>query len=126
VWVYLGLKSNPSVRGSIQIATGEGWKYTMIKTSVEEVTYTGYGYMSFSFDWTPKESDDEKFDFNALEIDPSTNPNGYFSIPRTYAPQGWPLYVNSDTPAGEYTVRFWIKSNHDVSCTIKVISELEE
>jgi hypothetical protein len=126
VYVRLGLKSNPGVQSTLMIDTGEGWNYTMIKTSVDEVTYTGYGYMSFSFDWTPKESDDEKFDFNALEIDPSTNPNGYFSIPGSYAAQGWPLYVNSDTPAGEYTVRFWIKSNHDVNCTLKVIAYPEE
>ncbi len=126
VYVYLGLKSNPSVKQSIWLATGEGWKYTTITPSKTEVTYTGYGYMQFSFDWTPKDSDDEKFDFNALEIDPSTNPNGYFSIPRTYAPQGWPLYVNSDTPAGEYAVRFWIKSNHDVNCTVKVIAYPDE
>ena len=125
VWVYLGLKSNPSVKAPLQVATGEGWKYTMIKPSVDEFTYTGYGYLSFSFDFAPKESEDEKIDFNALEIDPETNPNGYFSIQRGYGPQGWPIYVNN-APAGEYTVRIWVKSNHDVNCTIKVISTLEE
>ena len=125
VWVYLGLKSKPSVKAPIQVATGEGWKYTMIKPSVDEFTYTGYGYLSFSFDFAPKESEDEKIDFNALEIDPATNPNGYFSIQRGYGPQGWPIYVNN-APAGEYTVRIWVKSNHDVNCTIKVISTLEE
>jgi len=126
VWVYLGLKSKPSVKAPLQVATGEGWKYTMIKPSQEVHTYTGYGYMSFSFDFAPKASEDEKFDYNSLEIDPETNPNGYFSIPMTYAAQGWPLYVNSDTPAGEYTVRFWIKNNHAVSCTVKVIAYPEE
>lgn len=125
VWVYLGLKSKPSVKAPIQVATGEGWKYTMIKPSVEEFTYTGYGYLSFSFDFAPKDSEDEKIDFNALEIDPETNPNGYFSIQKTYGPQGWPIYVNN-APAGEYTVRIWLKSNHNVSCTIKVISKPEE
>ena len=125
VWVYLGLKSKPSVKAPIQVATGEGWKYTMIKPSVDEFTYTGYGYLSFSFDFAPKESEDEKIDFNALEIDPATNPNGYFSIQRGYGPQGWPIYVDN-APAGEYTVRIWVKSNHDVNCTIKVISKPEE
>ena len=125
VWVYLGLKSNPKVKAPIQVATGDGWKYTMIKPSVDEFTYTGYGYLSFSFDFAPKESEDEKIDFNALEIDPATNPNGYFSIQRGYGPQGWPIYVNN-APAGEYTVRIWVKSNHDVNCTIKVISKPEE
>ena len=125
VWVYLGLKSKPSVKAPLQFATGNGWKYTMIKPSVDEFTYTGYGYLSFSFDFAPKESEDEKIDFNALEIDPATNPDGYFSIQRGYGPQGWPIYVNN-APAGEYTVRIWVKSNHDVNCTIKVISTLEE
>ena len=126
VYVRLGLKSKPGVQSTLSVATGEGWKYTMIKPSQEEHTYTGYGYMSFSFDFAPKASEDEKFDYNSLEIDPETNPNGYFSIPMTYAAQGWPLYVNSDTPAGEYTVRFWIKNNHAVSCTVKVIAYPEE
>ena len=120
--VCLALKSNPGVKSTIQVKTGEGWNYTMIKPSQEELTYTGYGYMSFSFDWTPKASEDEKFDFNSIEIDPETNPNGYFSIPLSYASQGWPLYVNSDTPAGEYNVRIRIKSNHDLYCTVKIIA----
>ena len=121
VWVYLGLTSKPSVKASLQVATGEGWKYTMIKPSQDEFTYSGYGYLSFSFDFAPKESEDETIDFNALEIDPATNADGYFSIQRGYGPQGWPIYVDN-APAGEYTVRIWVKSNHDVNCTIKVIS----
>lgn len=125
VWVYFGLISNPEVKYPVYIATGEGWKYTMITPSQDTFTYTGYGYLSFSFDWTPKASEDEKFDFNSIEIDPETNPNGYFSIPMSYASQGWPLYVDN-APKGEYNVRIRIKSNHDVNCTIKVISELEE
>lgn len=125
VYVRLGLKSKPGVQTTLTVATGEGWNYTMIKPSQEEHTYTGYGYMSFSFDFAPKASEDEKFDYNSLEIDPETNPNGYFSIPMTYAAQGWPIYVNN-APAGEYTVRIWLKSNHNVSCTIKVISKLEQ
>ena len=55
----------------------------------------------------------------------AANADGYFSIQRGYGPQGWPIYVNN-APAGEYTVRIWLKSNHDVNCTIKVISKLEE
>ena len=124
VYIAFALKSNPEVKCIITVATGEGWKYTMIKPSVEEFTYTGYGYLSFSFDFAPKESEDEKIDFNALEIDPETNPNNYFSLQMHYGPQGWPIYVNN-APAGEYTVRIWVKSNHDVNCTIKVISKPE-
>lgn len=125
VYVAYALKSNPEVNCLITVATGEGWKYTMIKPSKEEFTYTGYGYLSFSFDFAPKDSDNEQIDFNALEIDPETNPNNYFSLQKHYGPQGWPIYVNN-APAGEYTVRIWLKSNHNVSCTIKVISKLEQ
>ena len=125
VYLKFALKSKPEVTDYISVKTGEGWKYTMITPSQDTFTYTGYGYLSFSFDWTPKASEDEKFDFNSIEIDPETNPNGYFSIPMNYASQGWPLYVDN-APKGEYNVRIRIKSNHDVNCTIKVISELEE
>ena len=125
VYLKFALKSKPGVKDYISVKTGEGWNYTTITPSVSEFTYTGYGYMSFSIDFTPKASDTEKFDYNALEIDPETNPNGYFSIPMSYASQGWPLYVNN-APKGEYNVRLRIKSNHDVNCTVKIISEYEE
>ena len=125
VYLKFALKSKPGVKDYISVKTGEGWNYTTITPSVSEFTYTGYGYMSFSIDFTPKASDTEKFDYNALEIDPETNPNGYFSIPMSYAAQGWPLYVNN-APKGEYNVRLRIKSNHDVNCTVKIISEYEE
>ena len=125
VYLKFALKSKPGVKDYISVKTGEGWNYTTITPSVSEFTYTGYGYMSFSIDFTPKASDTENFDYNALEIDPETNPNGYFSIPMSYAAQGWPLYVNN-APKGEYNVRLRIKSNHDVNCTVKIISEYEE
>lgn len=124
VYIAFALKSNPEVKCLITVATGNGWKYTMIKPSQTEFTYTGYGYLSFSFDFAPKDSEDEKIDFNALEIDPATNPHNYFSLQKHYGPQGWPIYVDN-APAGEYTVRIWVKSNHNVNCTIKVISKPE-
>ena len=125
VYLKFALKDKPGVKEYISVKTGDGWNYTTITPSVSELKYTGYGYMSFSIDFTPKASDTEKFDYNALEIDPETNPNGYFSIPMSYASQGWPLYVNN-APKGEYNVRLRIKSNHDVNCTVKIISEYEE
>ena len=120
VWVYLGLKSKPSVKAPLQVATGEGWKYTMIKTSVEEITDHANSYPSFDFDWSPKESDDEQMDFNALELDPDSAPAGYFSFPTHYASQGWPLFISSQCVPGEYMLRFRVKSNYDVNCTLKV------
>ena len=121
VYVCIALKSNPEVKNTLMIATGEGWKYTMIKTSQEEITTQANSYPSFSFDWTPKESEDERMDFTALELDPETDPNGYFQFPTSYARQGWPVWVSSSCPTGEYTLRFRVKSNHDVNCTMKFI-----
>ena len=126
VYVCFALKSNPGVRELLSVATGEGWKYEWIKTSQEEITINANSYLSFSFDWGPKESDNERFDFNSLEIDPETNPNNYFKIQLTYGPQGWPVYVSSDCPPGEYNLRFRIKGSPDVNCTMKVIITPEE
>ena len=108
------------------VATGEGWKYTWIKTSKEEISCKANSYPDFSFDWGPKESEDERIDFNALELDPETDPNGYFQFPTSYARQGWPVHVSYSCPAGEYTLRFRVKSNHDVNCTMKFIITSEE
>lgn len=119
VWVYLGLKSDPSVKAPALIATGEGWKYTMITTSETEMTQSANSYFRFNFDFAPKDSEDEKIDFSALELDPSTNPNGYFKFP--YSDTRWPVFCYSNTPPGEYILRFWVKSNHDVNCTMKFI-----
>lgn len=125
VYVCLGLISNPEVKHTLMIATGEGWKYTMITTSQEEITTDANSYPSFDFDWAPKESDDEQIDFNALELDPETDPNGYFQFPTSYASRGWPIWVSAQCPPGEYTLRFRVKSNHDVNCTMKFIITAE-
>jgi hypothetical protein len=124
--VCLGLISNPEVKYTLMINTGEGWKYTMIKTSQEEITTHANSYPSFSFDWAPKDSESEKIDFTALELDPDCVPAGYFSFPTSYANQGWPVWVSSNCVPGEYTLRFRVKSNHDVNCTMKFIITPEE
>lgn len=126
VWVYLGLKSKPSVKAPVTVATGEGWKYTTIGTSVEEITTHANSYPPFSMTWAPKDSDNESFDFSAVELDPESVPAGYFSFPTSYASQGWPLFVSSSCPPGEYNLKIRVKSNHDVYCTLKVIITPEE
>lgn len=126
VWVYLGLKSKPSVKAPVTVATGEGWKYTTIGTSVEEITTHANSYPPFSMTWAPKDSDNESFDFSAVELDPESVPVGYFSFPTSYASQGWPLFVSSSCPPGEYNLKIRVKSNHDVYCTLKVIITPEE
>ena len=126
VWVCLGLKSKPGVKNSVMVATGEGWKYTMIKTSQDVIECKANSYPSFDFDWAPKESADEKLDFNALELDPDCAPAGYFGFPSGYQWGGWPIFVSSKCKPGEYNLRFRVKSNHDVNCTMKFIVLPEE
>lgn len=124
VWVYLGLISNPEVKYPVYIATGEGWKYTMIETSETEMTDHANSYFRFDFNWAPKDSEDEKMDFFALELDPESDPNGYFVFP--YSDTRWPVFCRSNTPPGEYNLKFRVKSNHDVNCTMKFIITAEE
>ena len=126
VYVCIALKSNPGVKNVMTVSTGEGWKYTMIKTSQEEITTSANSYPSFSFDWAPKDSDSEKIDYNALELDPDCAPAGYFTFPTSYAKQGWPVWVSSSCPPGEYNLKFRVKSNHDVYCTMKFIVSASE
>ena len=124
--VCLGLISKPNVKHTLFINTGEGWKYTMIKASTDVIECKANSYPSFDFDWAPKESADEKLDFNALELDPDCAPAGYFAFPSGYQRQGWPIFVSSKCKPGEYNLRFRVKSNHDVNCTMKFIVTPEE
>ena len=121
VTLRFALKSNPEVTTSMSIRTGEGWKYTSISTSETEMTASAPTYFAFSFNWTPKDSESEKFDYYSIEIDPATNPDGYFQLSMQYASQGWPMQCNYNTPPGEYNIRFRLKSNHDVYTTMKII-----
>ena len=61
----------------MMVSTGEGWKYTMIKTSKDVIECKANSYPSFDFDWAPKASEDERLDFNALELDPDCAPASY-------------------------------------------------
>ena len=121
VYVCLGLISNPAVKHTLMIATGNGWKYTMIGTSKEEITCKANSYPSFDMVWAPKDSDSERFDFNSVELAPDCAPEGYFQFPTSYARQGWPLFVSSNALPGEYNLKFRLKSDHSVYCTLKVI-----
>ena len=126
VYVCIGLISNPGVKNVMMVSTGNGWNYTMIKTDHDVIECRANSYPSFDFDWAPKASDSERMDFNALELDPDCVPAGYFSFPTSYANQGWPVWVSSKCPPGEYTLRFRMKSNHNVNCTMKFIVSPEE
>ena len=121
VTLRFALKSNPEVTTSMSIRTGEGWNYTSIKTSQEVMEQSAPSYFAFSFDWTPKSSESERFDYYSIELDPDTNPDGYFRISTQYASQGWPLECNYATPPGEYNLRFRLKSDHSVYTTMKII-----
>ena len=121
VYVVFSLKSKPSVKSALTIATGEGWKYTSFKVGPEEQT-VGSGYCSYYVeDWAPRGSEEEKFDDAAIEIDPASDPNGNFRYVHYNGRYDARLYVYRSEPVpGVYNLRFRLKSNHDVGCTMKI------
>ena len=127
VYVVFSLKSAPSVKSAITIATGEGWKYTMIKVGPEEQEVSpGYYCSYYVEDWAPRDSEDEKFDDAAIEIDPASDPDGNFHYVHYNGRYSARLYVyRSDAAPGEYTIRFRVKSNHSVGCTMKITIKKE-
>ena len=122
VYVVFSLKSKPSVKSGITIATGEGWKYTMIKVGPEEQEVSpGYYCSYYVEDWAPRDSEDEKFDDAAIEIDPASDPEGNFRYVHYNGRYDARLYVyRSDAAPGEYNLRFRLKSDHSVGCTMKI------
>ena len=128
VYVVFSLKSKPSVKSAFTIATGEGWKYTMIKVGPEEQEVSpGYGCSFYIEDFAPRENEDEKFDDSAIEIDPESDPDGNFRYVHYNGRYSASLYVyRSDAAPGEYNIRFRLKSNHDIGCTMKIIIKPEE
>ena len=122
VYVVFSLKSRPSCKSAMTIATGEGWKYTMIKVGPEEQEVSpGYYCSYYVEDWAPRESEDEEFDDYAIEIDPESDPDGNFHYVHYNGRYSARLYVyRSDAAPGEYNLRLRLKSNHDVGCTMKI------
>ena len=122
VYVVFSLKSKPSVKSAMTIATGEGWKYTMIKVGPEEQEVSpGYYCSYYVEDWAPRESEDEEFDDAAIEIDPESDPDGNFRYVHYNGRYSARLYVyRSDAAPGEYNIRFRLKSDHSVGCTMKI------
>ncbi|MBQ7685773.1 MAG: hypothetical protein IJT28_00900 [Bacteroidaceae bacterium] len=122
VYVVFSLMSRPSCKSAMTIATGEGWKYTMIKVGPEEQEVSpGYYCSYYVEDWAPRESEDEEFDDSAIEIDPESDPDGNFHYVHYNGRYSARLYVyRSDAAPGEYNLRLRLKSNHDVGCTMKI------
>ena len=127
VYVVFSLKSRPSCKSAMTIATGEGWKYTSFKVGPEEQE-VGSGYCSYYVeDWTPKDSEDEKFDDSAIEIDPASDPDGNFRYVHYNGRYSAVLYVyRSDAAPGEYNLRFRLKSDHSIGSTMKITIKGEE
>ena len=122
VYIVFSLKSKPSVKSAFTIATGEGWKYTSFKVGPEEQEVSpGYGCSFYIEDWAPKASEDEKFDESSIEIDPESDPDGNFNYTHWYNKYSARLdCYRSDAAPGEYNIRFRLKSDHSVGCTMKI------
>ena len=129
VIVKFALKSKPSVKAYITLWTHEGWKYTSFKVGPEEQEVSpGYGCSFYiSSEFTPKDSEDEEFDATAIEIDPESDPDDnfhYYDWNNQYSPRL--VVYRSDAAPGEYTLRFRLKSDHSIGCTMKVTIKQEE
>ena len=128
VYIVFSLKSKPSVKSAFTIATGEGWKYTSFKVGPEEQEVSpGYGCSFYIEDWAPKASEDEKFDESSIEIDPESDPDGNFNYTHWYNKYSARLdCYRSDAAPGEYNIRFRLKSDHSVGCTMKITIKANE
>jgi hypothetical protein len=128
VYIVFSLKSKPSVKSAFTIATGEGWKYTSFKVGPEEQEVSpGYGCRFYIEDWAPKASEDEKFDESSIEIDPESDPDGNFNYTHWYNKYSARLdCYRSDAAPGEYNIRFRLKSDHSVGCTMKITIKANE
>jgi hypothetical protein len=122
VIVKFALKSKPNVKAYITLWTHEGWKYTSFKVGPEEQEVNpGYGCSFYIEDWAPRDSEEEKFDATAIEIDPESDPDDnfrYYHWNNKYSPR-LDVY-RSDAAPGEYNLRFRLKSDHSVGCTMKI------
>jgi hypothetical protein len=127
VYLKFALKSKPNVKSNINVSVGEGWKYTSFTVGPEEQE-VGSGYCSYYVeDWTPKVSEDEKFDDAAIEIDPASDPEGNFSYVHYNGRYSARLYVyRTDAAPGEYNLRFRLKSDHSIGSTMKITIKEEE
>ena len=128
VYIVFSLKSKPSVKSAVTIATGEGWKYTSFKVGPEEQEVSpGYGCSFYIEDWAPKASEDEKFDESSIEIDPESDPDGNFNYTHWYNKYSARLdCYRSNAAPGEYNIRFRLKSDHSVGCTMKITIKANE
>ena len=128
LYVVFALKSKPSVKSSFTIATGEGWKYTSFKVGPEEQEVSpGYGCSFYIEDWTPRANEDEEFDATAIEIGPESDPDDnfrYYDWNNQYSPRL--VVYRSNAAPGEYNIRFRLKSDHSIGCTMKITIKPEE
>ncbi len=106
---YPGVEHN----STLTIATGDGWNYTSFTLSPE--------YMVME-KWNSLYVENESYaptnlawDWDCLEIDPASDPNGDF---------GWDAHYRKiycfTAPVGNYELRLRVRSNHDVGYKIPI------
>jgi hypothetical protein len=95
--------------------TGDGWPYTSFTiTPAEQEVVKGYNCQMSVDSWAPESV--ETWDPYSIEIDPASDPNGYFK----YEP-GFPrLRAFYSCKPGTYNIRMRLMSNHNVGFTMKI------
>lgn len=113
--VYLKFQyGDTDMKTTCQIATGEGWNYTSFSLSPERLVMDQYdalylyneSYAPTNFTW----------DWDALEIDPASDPEEAFYFDRKYHK----LYNFSGKVGQTYNLRLRVRSNHSVGAPLEV------
>lgn len=113
--VYLKFRyEGTEMASSCQIATGPGWDYTSFSFNPARLVMDKYDVMYLNVEkYAPTNL---VWHWEAIEIDPETNPNGAF-----YYDKNIHKLYNFSAKAGQtYNLRFRIKSNYSVGAPLEV------
>ena len=72
-------------------------------------------------------NEDEEFDATAIEIGPESDPDDnfrYYDWNNQYSPRL--VVYRSNAAPGEYNIRFRLKSDHSIGCTMKITIKPKE
>ena len=113
--VYLKFRYEGTELGTTcQIATGPGWEYTSFSFDPTKLVMGKYGIIELNCNsYSPT---NVMWHWNAIEIDPETNPDGAFYFDNS----NHKLYNFSAKAGQTYNLRFRVRNNHSVTASLEV------
>lgn len=113
--VYLKFRYEGTELGTTcQVATGPGWEYTSFSFNPARLVMDKYGVMALNCEtYAPT---NVMWHWNAIEIDPETNPDGAFYFDNSTHK----LYNFSAKPGQTYNLRFRVRNDHSVTASLEV------